>query len=58
MKFTLLPIALLVATVVASPVVGKNDKTDPSFCERGRKLCEIASSWEDCSDLYIKSMEA
>ncbi|KAI5810383.1 hypothetical protein BZA77DRAFT_328083 [Pyronema omphalodes] len=59
MKFTHLTIALFAATVIAGPVnTGKNDKKDPTFCERGIKLCDIANSWEDCSDLYIKTMEA
>jgi len=55
MRFQSLTFLLFIATAIASPA---GAKTDPTFCERGKKLCEIAQSWPDCSELYVQSMKA
>ncbi|KAF8244860.1 hypothetical protein K440DRAFT_635642 [Wilcoxina mikolae CBS 423.85] len=58
MQLSTLLLLPLVALASASPKYTSTPKSDPAFCERGLKLCEIAQSWEDCSDLYIASMKA
>ena len=47
-----------VAFAVTSLAAPAQDKSDPSFCDRGRQLLQIAQSWEDCSELYIQTMKA
>lgn len=55
MRLALLAAVAFAATSLASPA---QDKSDPTFCDRGKQLCEIANSWDDCSELYIQTMKA
>jgi hypothetical protein len=56
MQLSTLLLLPLIAVASASPK--RTGTSDPTFCERGLKLCDIAQSWEDCSELYIASMKA
>jgi hypothetical protein len=52
----LLPLLSTFMFAAATPV--PDDRDDPDFCTRGVKLCDIAESWEDCSELYVATMKA
>ena len=59
MKFTILLATLLAGAVAANPApTPPVASRDPTFCNRGVKLCEIAQSFEDCSDVYLAAMKA
>jgi len=55
----LLPALALAAAAAAKPqACTEPSLEDRTFCERGVALCDIAQSWDDCSELYIASMKA
>ncbi|CCX08808.1 Similar to hypothetical protein [Tuber melanosporum Mel28]; acc. no. XP_002836506 [Pyronema omphalodes CBS 100304] len=56
MRFFILTSLVLTASAVA--VTKVPDKYDPDFCDHGTALCDMATTFEDCSNGYIKFMEA
>lgn len=59
MKFTPLLAAILAGAVAATANPNPATATrDPTFCERGVKLCNLAQEFDDCSDVYIAAMKA
>lgn len=57
----LLPALALAAAAVARPQAPTRPDPPPenqTFCEKGIALCDIAESWDDCSELYVASMKA
>jgi hypothetical protein len=55
---TTLLLPLLSTFVFAAATAVPDDRDDPDFCTRGVQLCDIAESWEDCSELYVATMKA
>ena len=49
---------LLLLLLVLSAAAQASGRKETSFCQRAHTLCEIAMSWDDCSELYIQSMKA
>lgn len=48
----------LLLLLVFSATTQASGRAETDFCQRASTLCEIAMSWDDCSELYIQSMKA